>query len=55
MNTAIRLSALLVAVAGLAATALSPSTTHAQPKHVPLAVSSLGLSAPGPLPYPPPR
>jgi len=34
MKSAIRLFALIVALAGLASAAFSPATTHAQPRHV---------------------
>jgi hypothetical protein len=51
MNSAIRMFALLVAIAGLAAASLAPSTSQPIPKHTPITVSGpRPLDLPGPLP-----
>jgi len=39
MKSAIRLFALLVALAGLASAAFAPAATHAQPRHASILVS----------------
>jgi hypothetical protein len=51
MNSAIRMFALLVAIAGLVAASLAPATSQPQSKH-----TSVAISGPGPLdlPGPPP-
>jgi hypothetical protein len=51
MNSAIRMFALLVAIAGLAAASFAPANTPPLPKHAPITVSGPGpLDLPGPLP-----
>jgi hypothetical protein len=47
MKSALRVFALLVAVSGLGAAALVPSTTHAQPKHASILATS-PAAYPGP-------
>lgn len=51
MKSAIRLFALLVALAGLASAAFSPAATHAQPRHVSILASGpFTTEMPAPLP-----
>jgi len=51
MNSVIRMFALLVAIAGLAAATFAPANTSAQPKHTSIAASGPGpMSLPGPPP-----
>jgi hypothetical protein len=51
MNSAIRMFALLVAIAGLAAASFAPANTQLLPKAVSMTASGPGpLDLPGPLP-----
>jgi len=49
MQTTIRMFALFVALAGLAAAALVPAVTHAQPKHASI-LTGPSAAVPAPLP-----
>lgn len=48
MKSAIRMFALLVAVAGLGAAAIVPATTHAQSKHASILATSPAAALPAP-------
>lgn len=51
MNSAIRMFALLVAIAGLAAASFAPANTQPLPKHTTFTANGPGpLDLPGPLP-----
>ena len=51
MTTAIRMFALLVAIAGLAAASFTPANSQTAPRHVSISQSGPGtLDLPGPLP-----
>jgi hypothetical protein len=50
MTTAIRMFALLVAIAGLAAASFAPATMQTPSRHASMSASGPGPDLPGPLP-----